>query len=258
MEYAHITVEPANDGRVVHVTLGPPPGNIVTAAVVDELDNALEHANGDPACRLVVIRGAGDHFSYGASVDEHRPEKIQDMLPRFHAFIGRLIDSPVPTLAAVSGLCLGGGFEVALSCSLLFCDDSAKMGVPEIELGVFPPVASVLLPLRVGEARANRAVLTGEKLDAATANSWGLVSGVCPRGKLDATVREFIERRILPRSPSSLRIANRAVRSDTADHYRRHIADLERLYLDRLMQTSDAAEGIAAFLEKRKPRWENP
>jgi cyclohexa-1,5-dienecarbonyl-CoA hydratase len=257
MGYEAITVTPRFDGRVHEVTLGPPPANIVTGQVIGELGKSLEAAQGDPSVKLWVLAGEGDHFSYGASVEEHRAEVIREVLPRLNELVGRMLACPVPTMAKVRGLCLGGGFELALGCSLFFADEGAKMGVPEIRLGVFPPVAAVLLPFSSTPARASRVVLSGEMLRAGEARDAGIVTTVAPKGELDAVVDEFIEKQILPKSASSLRFANLMVHSALSSHYQANIGAAEQVYLDELMKTADANEGIEAFLEKRDPTWKD-
>lgn len=258
MGFELIEVRERFDGRVVEIALGPPPGNIVTERLAGEVASALERfAAETPENRhrkLVLFKGQGEHFSYGASVEEHRAESVGEMLPRFHTLIQRILDCPVPTMAVVSGLCLGGGFELALACALLWASEDARFGVPEIQLGVFPPAASVLLPARSGAA-ATEMVLSGGKYAAPVLERFGLVHRVSP--DLDADVDGFIEKRILPKSAAALRFAHRAVRTAVADHYRANIGKVERLYLDELMSTADAVEGIEAFLEKRAPRWKD-
>ena len=257
MSYETIQVESRHDGSVEWISLGPPPANIITVALVDELSTALEVAAARSDTKAVVIAGSGKHFSYGASVEEHTPDRIGDVLPRLHRLVGNMLTCPVPTVAAVSGLCLGGGFEVAMACSLIVCDARAKFGVPEIKLGVFPPVASVLLPRLVGTAAATKIILTGENVDSETMRALGAVAMVTEEGGLDAALEGFIASNFLEKSASSLRLANRAARAALSAHYQANIDAAERLYLDELMSTEDAVEGIQAFLDKRSPQWKN-
>jgi cyclohexa-1,5-dienecarbonyl-CoA hydratase len=177
------------------------------------------------------------------------------MLPAFHRVITDLLDAPCPTAAIVRGRCLGGGFEVALACDLVFASHDAKLGVPEISLGVFPPAAAALLPIRVGTARASRAVLTGEALSADWWDGAGLVAGVASATDLDAFVHRWYDTHIARRSAAALRHAARACRAVFRDEAVASLERLERQYLDQLMLTADAVEGCAAFLEKRQPVW---
>ena len=239
----------------VRLVIDRPPSNLLTIAMCEALGEALAAAGAEATTRLVSIEGAGAHFSYGASVEEHLPGTVREMLPAFHRLIAALLDAPCPTAAVVRGRCLGGGFEVALGCDLVFASHDAKLGVPEISLGVFPPAASALLPLRVGASRASRAVLTGEVLPAEWWESAGLISGVASATDLDAYVHHWYETFVAPRSAVALRHAARATRAALRDRALPALERLERQYLDELMLTSDAAEGCAAFMDKRPPQW---
>jgi cyclohexa-1,5-dienecarbonyl-CoA hydratase len=159
------------------------------------------------------------------------------------------------TAALVRGRCLGGGFEIALACDFIFAEESAVFGLPEVALGVFPPAASALLPPRVGSARATSAIISGESLPAAEWRQAGLVEAVVPDGTLDAEVYGWFAAHLQGKSAVALRYAAAAARHGLRQHVRAVLPELERLYLGDLMQTSDAVEGIAAFLEKRVPRW---
>ncbi len=255
MAYDLVTVDETYDGQVTEIVLGPPPGNIVTAKMMSELKSELAAVRANKKKKLIVVSGSGKHFSFGASVDEHRAELVRDMLPRFHDLVGRMIECEVPILAKVSGLCLGGGFEIVLASTFVFADETASFGVPEIQLGVFPPVACVLLPLRCGEGFAAELILGGGRFGAKELYSHGLVQKVAEPGALDEAVSAFVKSTVLPKSASSFRIACRAIRTLSAGTYRETIAKLEKLYLDELMSTKDANEGIRAFLEKRPAGW---
>ena len=256
-----VSVRETHGGAVRELILGGSKGNIVTEALVAELrariGEATDGAGAGRGLKLLVIRGDGPHFSYGASVEEHLPGAVERMLPAFHALIGEMLHCDVPTLARVSGLCLGGGFEVALACAMIWCDDTAKFGVPEITLGVFPPVASALLPAKTADAVAADMILTGRPVSAAEAHRTGIVNTVVPAGTLDTALDDFIKMAILPRSASSLRFACAAARMRLRRRYTDDIAALESLYLGKLMSTHDAAEGIRAFLAKRTPEWKD-
>ena len=231
------------------------PGNILTAALVAQMRTALVDLQNAPGLRLITIEGAGADFSFGASIPEHTPELIGRVLPEMHALILDLLDTPAPTAALVRGRCLGGGFELALACDFIFAAESATFGLPEIALGVFPPAASVLLPLRAGQARAVSTILTGETQRAEFWKAAGLIEQLVPDADLSARVEYWFDRTLAQHSAESLRHAVRAVRGSLVDAVRRQLQSVERLYLDDLMQTQDAREGIRAFLAKRSPRW---
>lgn len=257
MTYSLIKTTELYNGQVTEIGLGPAPANIISARMMDELSAEMEKVVGAPHKKLVIFTGTGKHFSFGASVEEHTADKVGAMLPKFHKLIGTLLECPVPTLAKVRGLCLGGAFELALASALLFCEEGAALGVPEIQLGVFPPVASILLPYKTGFALAAQMILTGEKIPATELRRLGLVNEVAEAGKLEEAVQAFVEKHVLPKSAVALRLANQATQFSLVKHFRAHIQEVERLYLDRLMSTSDAVEGIQAFLEKRPPKWKD-
>ncbi|MGH9331584.1 MAG: enoyl-CoA hydratase/isomerase family protein, partial [Vicinamibacterales bacterium] len=193
--------------------------------------------------------------SFGASIPEHVPGEIERVLPDMHRLVFDLLDAPAPTAAIVRGQCLGGGFELALACDFIFAAEDAVLGLPEVKLGVFPPAGAALLPARLGAARAARAVLTGETRPAAEWHAAGLVALVAPAARLSAEIERWFNTHFKPRSAAALRHAALAARLALRDEVARTLPALEQLYLDRLTRTADAAEGIAAFMEKRSPRW---
>jgi cyclohexa-1,5-dienecarbonyl-CoA hydratase len=232
-----------------------PKGNIITSEIVQALRPALENVARHPHVKLVTIEGEGADFSFGASVPEHAPDQIGHVLPQMHALIEELLEVPAVTAAIVRGRCLGGGFELALACDFIFASDDAVFGLPEIVLGVFPPAASALLPLRVGYARATNAVLSGESRSAGHWAEAGLIELTAPVAQLASRVDAWFAEHLAPRSASALRHAAAAVRTGLLAHVRDTLPVLERLYLEDLMRTVDASEGVDAFMQKRAPRW---
>jgi len=250
-----VTVDDTHDGRVREIILGGTRGNLITERLVEEFREAMRNAAADRMLKLIVISGDKEHFSYGADVGEHLPEKIAEVLPKFHALIGELLACDVPTLARVSGYCLGGGFELALACSMLWCDKTARLGLPEISLGVFPPVGAILLPLRTSRATAADLMLSGRVISGPEAHTLGIASHMMPRSLFTVRLHDFIVTYILSKSASSLRHANAAVMAGVRKRYQEEIPAMEKLYLEKLMRTHDATEGARAFLEKRVPDW---
>jgi len=246
------------DGTLLRLTLDRPPANVLTMATVGELGAALEAHRARPELRLVVLRGAGKHFSFGASVEEHRRDQASAMLANFHDFIRRLAAYPVPTAALVDGQCLGGGFEVALTCHFLFATPRASFACPEIKLGVFPPVLAALGHQRFGGLVSERLVLTGEAMGAATAERLGFLTALFDAGD-DAGERllEWYRRTLRPLSAYALRQATRAAReaSGLLAALDRALAAAERLYLEEVVPSHDGNEGLEAFLAKRRPEW---
>ncbi|MHC4971348.1 MAG: enoyl-CoA hydratase/isomerase family protein [Planctomycetota bacterium] len=238
--------------QVCEIRLASPPGNVLDRALFQELSEAVREHAADPHLKAFLFTAEGKNFSYGASVPDHVAGEVEQFLPAFHRFFRDLAESGVPTIAAVQGLCLGGAFELVAACNFIVADSTAVFGVPEIKLGVFPPAACVFLPWKLGAGVAEDLILTGRNLTAEDGARHGLVSRLCDEGALEATVKTLISEEIRPKSAAALRIANRAVRRSLP---LKDLDDLERIYLEELMATRDANEGIAAFLEKRKPTW---
>jgi cyclohexa-1,5-dienecarbonyl-CoA hydratase len=247
--------EERRNGAHIRLAIDHPPGNVLTREVMRQLRRHFDDLRRPARARLVTIEGAGDHFSYGASVDEHRPELVDAMLPEFHDLIRAVLALPAPTAAVVRGRCLGGGFELALACDLIFASSTAMLGVPEIALGAFPPAAAVLLPARIGASRAASAVLTGQVSPVDTWSAAGLVELTAPPAELGIAVDRWFDAHLAHRSASALGLAALASRAAVRWQVDALLPQLERLYLETLMRTGDAVEGITAFLEKRQPVW---
>ncbi len=246
------------DGRVLRVVLDAPKPNVLSMQMMSELREALAAQRDGDALKMVLLRGAGGTFSQGASVAEHRKEQAPAMLAAFSDLIRDVATYPVPVAALIEGRCLGGAFELVLACHLAFATPGAVMGCPEIKLGVLPPVLAVLGPLRLGGALSERLLLTGADLDPAAAERAGLLTAILPtEGDPEAWVLDWYRRFLAPRSAFSLREAVLASRAGSgllaALDEPLHAA--ERRYVERLLPSHDANEGIAAFLEKRAPRW---
>lgn len=247
------------DGRLLRLRLSRPKANIVDAEMIAALDAALAEAGreapGAPKLRGVLLEHEGPHFSFGASVQEHLPERCAAMLRSLHALVLRMVDFPLPILVAIRGQCLGGGLEVAAAGHLIFAAPDAKMGQPEILLGVFAPAASCLLPERVGQGAADDLLWSGRSVDGREAHRLGLVNAVADDP--EAAALAWFDDHLAPRSAASLRLAVEASRRDLRARVREKLAAVEELYLTRLMNTRDAVEGLTAFLEKRAPVWED-
>ncbi len=247
-------------GTVLRIVMDKPKGNVLSRAMMSELAATLAAHRDLPHLRLVILRGAGGHFSFGAAVEEHVPELAAAMLAEFHAFIRALAAYPVPVAALVEGRCLGGAFETVLACHLVFAASNARFGCPEIKLGVFPPVLAAAGALRLGGALAERLLVTGDELDAAAAARAGLVARVLEDGTdPEAAVLEWYRERLAPLSAFSLRAATRAARegSGLLAALGAPLDAAERLYLERLVPSYDGNEGVAAFLARRAPVWKD-
>ena len=243
------------EGALLRLRLARPKANIIDAAMIGALQAAFDAHRGSRELRAALLDAEGPHFSFGASVEEHLAQRCAAMLAALHALILAMLEWPVPVLVAVKGQCLGGGLELAMAGHLLFVAPDAQLGQPEIKLGVFPPAASVLLPLRVAQARAEDLLYSGRSIDGATAAAWGLANQAAadPVGAALA----YFDANLAEKSAASLALGVRAARSAFADRARVRLADAEDRYIAELMATRDANEGLAAFLEKRHPKWEH-
>ena len=251
LEYTH-------NNSVACIILNDGKGNILDSIMMGELNELLNSFKSNNDLKLITFEGAGKHFSFGASVEEHTKENAPTMLKSFHQIFYTISDLSIPTLAKISGQCLGGGLELALICNFMFADKSAKLGQPEILLGVFPPPASIILPLKIGNAKAEELLLTGKVISAERGKDIGLINDVFEdRANMEEEVDKWIGENILGKSASSLRYAVRASRVTFNHMMQKFLPILEDMYLQGLMETEDANEGINSFLEKRKPEWKN-
>ena len=253
-----LKIEYTHDNSIARIILDDGKGNVLDSVMMWELSELLNSFKESNDLKLVTFEGAGKHFSFGASVEEHKKENAPKMLKEFHQLFYTIADLAIPTLAKISGQCLGGGFELALVCNFLFADKSAKLGQPEILLGVFPPPASIMLPLKIGNAKAEELLITGKTISAEEGKATGLIIDVFEdKETLGQGLDKWIEENILPKSASSLRYAVKASRTTFNHMLKKMLPELEELYLNGLMNTEDANEGINSFLEKRKPTWNN-
>ena len=228
------------DGALLRLRLNRPKANIVDAEMIGALHAALDQHRDIAALRGVLLDAEGAHFSFGASVEEHLAERCAQMLASLHALVLAMVEFPKPILVAVRGQCLGGGLEVVLAGGPIFAAPDAQLGQPELKLGVFAPAASCLLPWRVNQAVAEDLLWSGRSLDGSAAHAVGLVHTLA--GDPEA---------------AALACAVAAARAPRIRELRQRLAEVERLYLDQLMSTRDANEGLAAFLARRSPTWEH-
>lgn len=243
------------DGALLRLRLARPKANIVDAQMIAALHGALRAHATQGTLRGVLLDAEGPHFSFGASVDEHLPAQCGAMLASLHALVLAMVEFPVPILVAVRGQCLGGGLEVALAGGPIFAAPDAQFGQPEMKLGVFAPAASVLLPYRVNQPAAEDLLFSGRSIGAAQAHAIGLVHTVFEDPEIAALT--YFNEHLADKSASSMACAMLAARGAMLREVRHRLAEVEQLYLDRLMQTRDANEGLVAFLAKRKPQWEH-
>ena len=243
------------DGALLRLRLDRPKANIVDARMIAALHAALDAHRAAPGLRGVLLDAEGPHFSFGASVEEHLADRCAAMLASLHALVLAMAEFPVPILVAVRGQCLGGGLEVALAGGPIFASPAAQFGQPEIKLGVFAPAASCLLGWRIGAAAAEDLLWSGRSIAGSAALAIGLVQSLADDP--EAAALAYFDEQLAPRSAAALACAVAAVRAPRVRELRQRLADVEHLYLERLMRTHDANEGLDAFLARRNPVWEH-
>jgi len=244
-----------SDGALLRLRLARPKANLVDAEMIAALDGAFLAYRSQTQLRGVLLDAEGPHFSFGASVEEHLPARCAAMLASLHALILTMLEFPVPILVAVRGQCLGGGLEVALAGGSIFAASDAQFGQPEMKLGVFAPAASVLLPYRVNQPAAEDLLFSGRSIGSDEALRMGLVQAVFDDPEIAA--QAYFEKHLADKSATSLACGLAAARGGMLRDVRHRLAEVEKIYLDRLMLTRDANEGLVAFLAKRKPHWEH-
>ncbi len=248
-----ILCELREDGQLLHITLNAPEGNVIDMGMLQGLDVILGAHGRTSSLKAIVFEGAGQHFSFGTSVAEHRSDRVAGLLTRFRRVLSRLLQMAVPTIAVVRGHCLSGGMELAAFCNWIFAAPDSRFSQPEIKIGVFPPIGAVLLPWRLGGRHALDLCVSGRSINAQEALQIGLVHKISEKPGEDAL--DFFKTYLAPRSASSLRFVERAARSTLARSFDETLPDLERLYLEELMNTHDAREGVIASIAGREPRY---
>ena len=243
------------NGQLLRLTLARPKANIVDAAMIAALTSALREHLPKAQLRAVLLTAEGPHFSFGASVEEHLPGSFAQMLQSLHALVRQLVESPVPVLVAVRGQCLGGGLEVAAAGNLIYAAPGAMFGQPEVKLAVFAPAASCLLPERIGQAQTEDLLFSGRSITAEEALRIGLVNFVAEDP--DQAALSYFDQHLAPLSASSLRFAVRAARTEVVQRISAKLAVVEKMYIEELMATHDAVEGLTAFVGKRPAVWQD-
>jgi cyclohexa-1,5-dienecarbonyl-CoA hydratase len=242
------------DAPVARLTLHHPPLNVIDIAMMDELAQALAKIEPRDDVSTLVVNGGAKSFSAGVDVAAHSPDKVAEMLTKFHTVIRGLVGSRKVTIAVVRGQCLGGGAELAMVCDLVYTSESASWGFPEIKVGCYPPVAATALAALVGQKQAADLMLTGRSITGAEAARIGLANRAVADAEVEATVQEAVQH-LSELSPAALAIAKKANYAWDSMHFDKGLARAEKIYLEELMKTEDVREGINAFLEKRPQRW---
>jgi len=249
----------SRSGAVLTITLANPPVNVIDIPMMEELHAALRAAEADAALTTLVFRGTpmGSKvkcFSAGVDIAAHTPERITEMLTKFHAFILDLANSRKVTVAVVHGSCLGGGAELALVCDIVYTETDSNWGFPEIKLACYPPVACTVLAAVVGQKRAAELILSGASITGRDAMLIGLATA-CGSIEVVEQMTASLLAKLAAHSPAALALTKKAMYAWTGIHLDKGLARAEKIYLEELMQTEDVAEGVNAFMEKRTPKW---
>jgi cyclohexa-1,5-dienecarbonyl-CoA hydratase len=239
---------------VARIALRHPPLNVIDVPMMQELTQVLREIEARADISAIVLKGVGKGFSAGVDVAAHTPHKVGEMLEKFHAVVRAMAATRKITIGAVHGTCLGGGAELAMVCDMVYTSESAQWGFPEIKLGCYPPVACAALAALVGQKRAAELILTGRTINGTEAAGIGLANRSVGEDKLDEVVSECLER-LRGMSPAALTIAKKAFYAWDSMHFDKGLARAEKIYIEELMATADAQEGIRAFMEKRQPKW---
>ena len=244
-----------SDG-VARITLNRPKFNMMDIDMIVEINSLLEGIVSDQDLKCVVFDAEGKHFCTGVEVADHKPDKVDDMIPNFNRIFQLLEQIDVPVVAVVQGFCLGGGMELAIACDVIVAEKGASFGQPEIKVGFFPPYAAIRLPQLVGPAKAIEICTTGKFYSAAEARAMGMVAHVAEDGGLGEAAEKIVKE-IRSNSPLIIRLNKRAVRQHLGMDFKQALEGVSDLFLNTLMKTEDTLEGIASYEEKRKPVWKN-
>jgi cyclohexa-1,5-dienecarbonyl-CoA hydratase len=254
MEYKHIEAS-FNDGLGV-ITLNKPPVNVLNIAMMEEINNALDSWQGNKNLKVVLFNAKGKCFSAGVDVGEHMGDLASKMIEDFDGIFRRMDRLGCLTIASVYGSCLGGGCELAIFCDMVIASEGAKFGQPEIQVGVFPPIAAQVMPRIIGRKAANELIFSGKIISADEACRIGLINKVVKEGELEKETEGFVKQ-FTNLSAEVIRQTRKAMALGLKDDLEPSLGPIEEIYLNKLMKTHDAHEGLTAFLEKRKPVWKN-
>jgi len=254
MSYKNISAQ--IDNGLGTITLNRPPVNILNIEMMNEINDTLKDWIENRDLRVVLFNANGKCFSAGVDVAEHMGDLVPKMIESFHGMF-RLMDKlGAVTVSSVYGSCLGGGCELAIFCDLVIADDTAKFGQPEIQVGVLPPIAAQIMPRIIGRKAAMDLILSGRIISAQEAMGMGLINKVVAKGDLLKETQEFIKP-YLSLSAEVLRVTKKTIKAGLIDDLEPSLKIIEDIYLNELMKTADAHEGLKAFLEKRPPEWKN-
>lgn len=254
MAYEHIEV--SFEGGLGTITLNRPPVNVLNIAMMEEINEALDSWQGEKDLKVVLFNAKGKCFSAGVDVGEHMGDLATKMIEVFHGIFRRMDKLGVLTVSSVYGSCLGGGCELAIFSDLVIASESSKFGQPEIQVGVFPPIAAQIMPRIIGRKAAAELILSGKIISGEEALQIGLINKVVKEDALEKETELFLKP-YMKLSSEVLRLTRKAMMSGLKDDLEPSLQLIEEIYINQLMKSHDAHEGLTAFMEKRKPEWKN-
>jgi cyclohexa-1,5-dienecarbonyl-CoA hydratase len=254
MSFQHIRTEVV--GGVGTITLNRPPVNILNIEMMGEINQALREFKAEKGLKVLVFQAEGKAFSAGVDVGEHLGDSVKEMIDVFHGMFRLMDELQAPSVAVVNGSALGGGCELALYCDMVLATQRSTFGQPEIIVGVFPPIAALIFPRIIGRKKAMELILSGKTIGAHDALEMGLINKIISEDSLEQETRQFVDE-IARNSAVVLRLTKKAATEGLCDDVEEGLRRIERIYLEELMRTEDATEGLRAFLEKRKPVWKD-
>ena len=254
--YKHIQLDTSSN--VARLTLNRPPYNVLTVGMMEELSKAIEGLHGQRHIRAILLEAAPacKAFSAGVAVEDSRADRVFQMLDAFQSVFHNLLEISKPVISVVNGPAIGGGCELAALGDLIIATPKARFAQPEIKLGVFPPIAAIVLPHVIGHKRALEMILTGDPIGAEEALRLGLVNRVVPEDQLEQEVGKILAK-ITEQSGPVLEMAKKVIYDTIGLPLAAAIKKSSDIYLNQLMDLDDAQEGLRAILEKRKPVWKD-
>ena len=251
-QFTHFRV----DGSVARLTLNHPEHNLLNEAMLRELADGIGSVSGKAAVKVILLEASGKVFCGGVDIGEYTADRAFSMLDAFHSVCIAMVEAAQPVVVVVDGPAIGGGAELVAYGDLVIATPRARFALPEITIGMFPPLASTMFPHIIGPKRAMELILTGEAITAERARDLGLVNRLVPEAQLQTAVNDLIAK-ISSQSGPVLGMAKKAVIGGMGISLRDALRNSMSIFLNELYRTEDSQEGLRALLEKRKPQWKN-
>jgi cyclohexa-1,5-dienecarbonyl-CoA hydratase len=244
------------ESGVARMTLNRPEHNLLNEAMLREIAGGITHAGERAEVKLIVLDSACKVFCGGIDIGEYTSQRVFQMLDAFHAAFAGMMEVGKPVVCVVNGPAIGGGAELAAFGDLVIATPKARFAQPEISIGIFPPLASTILPYLVGPKVALELVLTGEPVTAERALELGMINRLVPEAQLEQTVNDLVNR-INGHSGPVLTMAKKAILGGMGLSLREGLKHSMNIFLNELYRLEDSQEGLRALIEKRKPNWKN-